>query len=146
MQTATELRRRNLLIEVHKFDEGKFLNQEELLLRRMMSYDDTDAEIDKLLETFSMSGFNMMKISAGDFIENDIRLTEQIRDAIDEIKQLSRPASSKNQEMEKRKFLQKYMETAELLGVSLSVEHLLPGLLDIVSLLPSYNRHSLSKM
>ena len=62
----------------------------------MMSYDDTDAEIDKLLETFSMSGFNMMKISAGDFIENDIRLTEQIRDAIDEVKQLARPAASKN--------------------------------------------------
>ena len=51
-----------------------------------MSYDDTDAEIDKLLETFSMSGLNIMKMSAGDFIENDIRLTEQIRDAIDELK------------------------------------------------------------
>lgn len=93
------------MVEVHRFDEGKFLNQEELILRKMMSFDDTDAEIDKLLETFSMSGFNMMKISAGDFIENDIRLTEQIRDAIDEVKQLARPAASKNQEMEKRKFL-----------------------------------------
>lgn len=70
-----------------------------------MSYDDPDAEIDKLLETFSMSGFNMMKLSAGDFIENDIRLTEQIRDAIDEVKLLSKASTTKNQEMEKRKFL-----------------------------------------
>jgi hypothetical protein len=54
----------------------------------MMSFDDTDAEIDKLLETFSMSGVNIMKMAAGDFIENDIRLTEQIRDAIDELKLL----------------------------------------------------------
>ena len=98
----------------------------------MMSYDDTDAEIDKLLETFSMSGLNIMKMSAGDFIENDIRLTEQIRDAIDELKQFSRAAASKNQDMEKRKFLQRYMESAELLGVSLTVEHLLPCLIQIV--------------
>lgn len=76
LQSAKELRKKSLLIEVHILNEGHFLNQEELLLRKMMSFDDTDAEIDKLLETFSMSGLNMMKLSAGDFIENDIRLTE----------------------------------------------------------------------
>lgn len=50
--------------------------------------DDTyaDAEIDKLLETFSAT----MKMNGnnhnGEYIENDIRLSESIRDTIDEIK------------------------------------------------------------
>ena len=49
-----------------------------------------DAEIDKLLETFSMSGqlFQNKNILNGEFIENDIRLNENIRDAIEEIKQI----------------------------------------------------------
>lgn len=49
-----------------------------------------DAEIDKLLETFNMSGqlFSNKNplILNGEFIENDIRLNENIRDAIEEIK------------------------------------------------------------
>lgn len=52
----------------------------------MMEDSYPDAEIDKLLETFS----GQIKMNAnnlqGDFIENDIRLSENIREAIDEIK------------------------------------------------------------
>ena len=40
--------------------------------------------------------------------------------------------NTRSQEIEKRKFLTRYMEVAELLGVSLTVEHLLPALLEIV--------------
>ena len=68
----------------------------------------------------------------GEFIENDIRLSESIRDAIDDIKHMQRPASNKSGIIEKRRFLQRYMETAELLDVSLTVEHLLPCLYEIV--------------
>jgi hypothetical protein len=45
-----------------------------------------DAEIDKLLETFKMSGNFKNDILNGEFIENDIRLSEAIREAIEEIK------------------------------------------------------------
>ena len=46
-----------------------------------------DAEIDRLLDTFKLSG-NLFKndILNGEFIENDIRMSEAIREAIDEIK------------------------------------------------------------
>jgi len=45
-----------------------------------------DAEIDNILETFEgqING-NQMN---GEYIENDIRLSENIREAIDEIKQM----------------------------------------------------------
>jgi hypothetical protein len=47
--------------------------------------------------------------------------------------------------MEKRKFLQRYIETAELLGVSLTVEHLLPCLIEIVITHVNHPECSLSK-
>lgn len=53
-----------------------------------MSSEYADAEIDKLLETFSMSGQFKNNLVNGEYIENDIRLSEAIRDAIDEIKQI----------------------------------------------------------
>ena len=63
------------------------------MIKKMMSYDhddqDTDAEIDKLLETFSMSGLiKGIQNGGGDYIENDIRINENIRDAIDEVKMI----------------------------------------------------------
>lgn len=90
-----------------------------------------DAEIDKLLQTFKITGKN--DILNGEFIENDIRLSESIRDAIEEIKFVQRPNTSKSAELEKKKFLEKYYKVAELLGVSLTVEHLLPAIIDLVS-------------
>lgn len=90
----------------------------------MMTIEDVDEEVDKLLETFTLSGLmkNNHLVSQGDFIDNDIRLNDQIRDLIDEVKSLQKPANNKNQEMERRKFLQRYIEVSEMLGVSLTVE------------------------
>mmetsp|Transcript_304 Transcript_304/g.335 ORF Transcript_304/g.335 Transcript_304/m.335 type:complete len:120 (+) Transcript_304:517-876(+) len=92
-----------------------------------------DAEIDKLLETFSMSGslFSNKNILNGEFIENDIRLSESIKEAIEEVKQIQKQGTTRTSEMEKRKFLQRYMEVAETLGVALTVEHLLPCLTEL---------------
>lgn len=86
-----------------------------------------------MLETFKLTGTFKNDILNGEFIENDIRLSEAIREAIEEIKFVQRPNTSKSAELEKRKFLDKYFTVAELLGVSLTVEHLLPALLDLVS-------------
>lgn len=85
-----------------------------------------------MLETFKLTGSFKNDILNGEFIENDIRLSEAIREAIEEIKFVQRPNTSKSAELEKKKFLEKYFTTAELLGVSLTVEHLLPALVDLV--------------
>ena len=98
----------------------------------MMGSEYADAEIDKLLETFSMSGQFKNTIVNGELIENDIRLSEAIREAIEEIKQLQKLGTSKVGDMDKRKYLAKYTDVAELLGVSMTVEHLLPLLSDLV--------------
>ena len=99
-----------------------------------MSGEYPDAEIDKLIETFTMSGFQgKQTILNGELIDNDIRLSEQIRETVDEVRHIAKQGNTRSMEIEKRKFLAKYMEVAELLGVSLTVEHLLPALLDIVS-------------
>jgi hypothetical protein len=83
-----------------------------------------------LLGQFKQSGSN--DILNGDFIENDIRLSEQIRESIEEIKIIQRTAHTKSGDLEKRKFLQKYADVAELIGVTLTVEHLLPAIVEIV--------------
>lgn len=84
-----------------------------------------------MLETFKLTCSFKNDILNGEFIENDIRLSEAIREAIEEIKFVQRPNTSKSAELEKKKFLEKYFTTAELLGVSLTVEHLLPALVDL---------------
>jgi DNA topoisomerase VI subunit B len=66
-----------------------------------------------------------------EYIENDIRLSEAIREAIKDIKLSLRPNTNKSSELDKRKFLQKYYETSELIGVSLTVEHILPCLIEL---------------
>ena len=45
---------------------------------------------------------------------------------------MQRPAGNKSGIIERRKFLQRYIEIAELLDVVLTVEHLLPCLYEIV--------------
>lgn len=51
----------------------------------MMDNSYPDAEIDNILETFSGSLKNLNNLN-GEFIENDIRFSEAIREAIDDIK------------------------------------------------------------
>jgi hypothetical protein len=52
------------------------MHEENSILKMMMSGEYVDAEIDKLLETFSMSGQFKNTIVNGEYIENDIRLSE----------------------------------------------------------------------
>lgn len=98
----------------------------------MMTSEYPDAEIDNILETFSMSGSFKNNLVNGEFIENDIRLSESIRETIDDIKIMSRPSNNKTADNDKKKFLGRMMDTAELLGVGLTVEHLLPAIQEIV--------------
>jgi len=81
------------LLEIHHVcsddnsdEEDKILEREDYILKLMMQNEYPDAEIDKLLETFKMSGNFKNDILNGEFIENDIRLSEAIREAIEEIK------------------------------------------------------------
>lgn len=67
-------------------EEDMILEREESILKLMKQNEYPDAEIDKLLETFKMSGNFKNDILNGEFIENDIRLSEAIREAIEEIK------------------------------------------------------------
>lgn len=92
----------------------------------MMSGEYPDAEIDKLLETFSMSGQFKNTIVNGEYIENDIRLSEEIRETIEELRLMARPGATRD--FEKKKLLNRTIEIVELLGVTLAVEHLLPTL------------------
>jgi hypothetical protein len=133
--------RHHLLIEVHHSrsttdGEDDSDDEEEAREAKAMQLGLThkypDADIDRLLESFKSSGSFKNDILNGEFIENDIRLSESIREAIEEIKQVQRPSINKSSELDKRKFLQRYHEIAELLGVSLTVEHLLPAILEIV--------------
>jgi hypothetical protein len=71
----------------------------------MMANEYPDIEIDKLIESFKLSGTFKNDILNGDFIENDIRLSEQIREAIEEIKIIQRTSHTKSGDLEKRKFL-----------------------------------------
>lgn len=94
-----------------------------------------DEEIDNILETLGSKLSTLGSVgSAGEFLDNDIRLSDAIREAIEEIKKVQRPQNNKSGEMERRHFLSTYMDTAELLGVSLAVEHLLPALIDLVKI------------
>jgi hypothetical protein len=81
------------LLEIHHVcnddnsdEEDMILEREESILKLMKQNEYPDAEIDKLLETFKMSGNFKNDILNGEFIENDIRLSEAIREAIEEIK------------------------------------------------------------
>jgi hypothetical protein len=68
-------------------DNEEIVNRDKQILKMMMSNDYPDAEIDKLLEAFKITGGDYNNdILNGEFIENDIRLSEAIREAIEEIK------------------------------------------------------------
>ena len=68
---------------MHNFDEDDEMEQENRLLQLMMTSSYVDAEIDKLLETLGPQLNN--NLLNGELIENDIRLSEEIRDAIEEV-------------------------------------------------------------
>ena len=72
-----------------------------------------DAEIDKLLETFDMNGMLSKNMLNGEFIDNDIRLSDAIRDTIDEIKLMERSDLTKTGCPTKKAFLMRYIEVAE---------------------------------
>ena len=73
-----------------------------------------DEEIDKILQSFKDKGVVFKNdILNGEYIENDIRLSDAIREAIEEIKLTQRINNSKSAEIEKKKFLEKYYQTAE---------------------------------
>lgn len=60
-----------------------------------------------------MSGnFFKNDILNGEFIENDIRLSESIREALEEIKHVVKKANHKGREIETRKFIGKINENA----------------------------------
>lgn len=63
----------------------------------------------------------------------DARLSEEVRDTIDEIRLIFQHWNTEkvNDKM-RRSFLMTLSEQADYLGVSLAVEHLLPGLIGIV--------------
>jgi hypothetical protein len=105
--------------------------EDERMLRMIMTGEYPDAEIDRILETFSMSGQQNVILN-GEFLENDIRLSESVREAIEQIKQVQKPSAGKLAENSKVKFLTRYMDTAELLGISHTVEYLLPALVELV--------------
>jgi hypothetical protein len=93
------------LIEVHKWDEEEDIEYEKSLLQKMMSDEYVDEEIDKLLETLSATIKMNANNLSGDFIENDIRLSESIRDSLDEIKIMMRAPNNKSGILERRRFL-----------------------------------------
>lgn len=65
-------------------EEEELAQREEKIMKMMMDNNYPDSEIDKLLESLKKSGSN--DILSGEFIENDIRLSEAIREAIEDIK------------------------------------------------------------
>lgn len=118
------------LLEDHQDEES---DENEMMIKLMQSGEYPDADIDKLLETLNVSGNFNSNILNGDFVENDIRLSENIREAISEIKQIQARSGNKVADrVEKKRFLFKYVEVSKLIGTSLTVEYLLPTLADIV--------------
>lgn len=105
------------------------MEEEQRILKLMMQNSYADDEIDKLIETFNMMGYKgIQKIHSGELIDNDIRLSENIRNALDDIREIQRMPFNRQGDIERRRFLSKYPSIAELIGVSLTVDHLLPCL------------------
>lgn len=72
----------------------------------MMQNAYADEEIDKLIETFSMLGYKgTQKIHSGELIDNDIRLSENIRNALDDIREIQRMPFNRQGDIERRRFL-----------------------------------------
>ena len=62
-----------------------------------------------------------------------MRVREELREQIEEIRVIFKTWNSdKTSETTRKLFLMQLADTADSLGVSLAVEHLLPGLLDII--------------
>lgn len=71
--------------------------------------DQPDAEIDKLLEALCVAGQltigNGASYINGKLLDNDIRLSSIIRDAIEEVKYVQKLQGSRSNELEKARFL-----------------------------------------
>ena len=109
-----------------------------MAMAMMLSGEHPDAEIDKLLETFGVQVSQiglipMQNFFNGGIIENDMRVREELREQIEEVRAIFKNwTSEKTSETTRKLFLMQLAETADALGVSLTVEHLLPGLLDLI--------------
>lgn len=107
-------------------------------MEMMLSGEHPDAEIDKLLESFGVQISQIGLIPTSNFFKGEIpeqneRLGEEIREQIDEKRFIYKNWSTdKLTDKQRKKFLNKLSEQAELLEVSLCVEHLLPGLIGII--------------
>jgi len=91
--------------QIEHFDEDKDLQKEQERLKALMSSREEymDEEIDKLIETLSSSGlFGKNTIVNGEIIDNDIRLSEIIKERLDDIKYVQMPHASL---VEKKQFL-----------------------------------------
>ena len=132
------LREKYLLqVEVIDSDEEDDIEmrEDQKILQLMMNNAYADEEIDKLIETFSMMGYKgTQKIHSGELIDNDIRLSENIRNALDDIREIQRMPFNRQGDIERRRFLSRFPNISELIGVSLTVDHLLPCLQELVSL------------
>jgi hypothetical protein len=68
-------------------DHEEILYRDSQILKMIKSHDYPDAEIDKVLQSLKDKGVVFSNdILNGEYIENDIRLSEAIREAIEEIK------------------------------------------------------------
>jgi hypothetical protein len=123
------------------YEDDEELHSEELADRLSMEMqlagENPDEEIDKLLETlFDIqvgTSLASSKFFNGDFIANDIRLGAELRQLIGECEQIAADWFQKTtSEVNKKNFLVQINEKAEHLGVSLTVEHLLPALQKII--------------
>ena len=107
-------------------------------MEMMLSGEHPDTEIDQLLESFGVQISQIGLIPTSNFFKGEIpeqneRLGEEIREVIDEKRFIYKNWSTdKLTEKQRKKFLSKLTEQADILGVALSVEHLLPGLIGIL--------------
>ena len=119
-----------LNIEHYNEEDDDSDDENMLAMKYMQSGEYVDAEIDKLIETFEASGFpngaNVM--IDGELIENDIRISELIRDHIDEIKRIKKRSTIN---VDRKEFLETYSEVADEIGVPYVVEYLLPCLVEV---------------
>lgn len=102
----------------------------------MLSGEHPDTEVDKLLESFGVQVNQIGLIPINNFFKGQ-QITEalgdELREKIDEIRLIYKNWSTvKITDVTRKNFLAKLSELADFLGVSLAVEHLLPGLLDLV--------------
>ena len=107
-----------------------------LAMEIMLSGEHPDAEIDKVLESFGVQISQIGLIPTDNFFkgqEIQEHMGEDIRERIDDVREIYKEwGSDKITDRTKRNFLKELSAEADCLGVTLAVEHLLPGLIGII--------------